>query len=107
VFVRAGALQMMMTKNVRPGPLGVARPFHGAPAAWVQVIDEAEGATTTLGRLAAAGCDSVLDKPASGAALVREVRRLEGVDANETGLGSADGPRSRSPATRATAVGCP
>jgi CheY-like chemotaxis protein len=38
----------------------------------------------------AAGCDGVLHKPGSAAALVREVRRLEGVDAREPGSASAD-----------------
>jgi CheY-like chemotaxis protein len=38
----------------------------------------------------AAGCDAVLHKPGSAAALVREVRRLEGVDAHEPGSTGAD-----------------
>jgi CheY-like chemotaxis protein len=37
----------------------------------------------------AAGCDGVLHKPGSAAALVREVRRLEGTDAREPGTASA------------------
>jgi CheY-like chemotaxis protein len=39
----------------------------------------------------AAGCDAVLHKPASAAAVTREVRRLEGVDAVDPGS-SARGP---------------
>lgn len=38
----------------------------------------------------AAGCDGVLHKPGSAAALVREVRRLEGVDACEPGSAAGD-----------------
>jgi CheY-like chemotaxis protein len=40
----------------------------------------------------AAGCDAVLHKPGSAQALVREVRRLEGVDAREPGAARAHGP---------------
>jgi CheY-like chemotaxis protein len=40
----------------------------------------------------AAGCDGVLHKPGSARALVREVRRLEGVDAREPGSAGADDP---------------
>ena len=38
----------------------------------------------------AAGCDGVLHKPGSARALVREVRRLEGVDALEPGSALED-----------------
>jgi CheY-like chemotaxis protein len=43
----------------------------------------------------AAGCDGVLHKPASAAALTREVRRLEGTDPLERGFSSGSD-RSRS-----------
>ncbi len=43
----------------------------------------------------AAGCDGVLHKPGSGETLVREVRRLDGMDAVEPGGASAgDGDRA-------------
>ncbi len=43
----------------------------------------------------AAGCDGVLHKPGSGGTLVREVRRLDGMDAVEPGGASAgDGDRA-------------
>lgn len=47
----------------------------------------------------AAGCDGVLHKPGSAAALIREVRRLEGVDAREPGFPAEDDTGRSGPAT--------
>jgi CheY-like chemotaxis protein len=47
----------------------------------------------------AAGCDGVLHKPGSAQALVREVRRLDGVDTLEPGSSDADDLRRRGAAT--------
>jgi hypothetical protein len=84
----------MMTTKVPAAVVGADGPPTGSPTGPAPVLvidDEPAGAMTTLQWLADAGyptaaeSDGVLHKPGSARALVREVRRLEGIEALEPG----------------------